>query len=260
MGSVADTALGVAAVRAAESGRPDHLFADPLAATFLAARPEWRPQSKAADPRMQAILRHIVIRTRFFDEMLLDAVKTCRQVVVLGAGLDVRSFRLTWPVQTTLFELDQPEMLSWKQEQLDNVGADPACRRVTVPVDLRADWLGALDRAGHNGNEPTAWLAEGLLVYLATDAVERLITDVGDQSAPGSRLGMTIRRATAVSPPEPFDEMWISAAPDDPEVWLRGHGWLASFYGEGELATRYGRPEWSGTSGSELVDARRLPH
>lgn len=260
MDSVAETALGVAAIRAIESQRPDRLFVDHLASGFVAARPEWRPKSAGADPRMQAIVRHVVLRTRFFDEMLFDAVKACRQVVVLGAGLDVRAYRLSWPGETRLFEVDQPELLLWKQQQLDAVGAVPACRRVTVATDVRDDWLAALARAGHDRDAPTAWLAEGLLVYLATDVVERLMTDIGERSAPGSRLGLTIRKAGATAPPEPFDEMWISRAPDDPEVWLRGHGWLSDLYPEDRLADRYGRTEWSGLSGSELVDARRLPH
>ena len=260
MDAVAYTALGVAAVRAVESERPDCLFVDPLAANFIAARPEWQPPSEAAGPRMEAIVRHIVIRTRFFDEMLLDAVATCRQVVVLGAGLDARAFRLRWPEGTRLFELDQPELLSWKQERLDTTGAAPACERVTVATDLRADWPGALARAGHDVDEPTAWLAEGLFVYLAADVVERLVTYVSDRSAPNSRFGLTIRKATAVAPPGLLNEMWISRAPDDPQVWLRGHGWNPDFYPQADLAFRYGRSEWSGPGGSELIDAQRLPN
>ena len=189
---------------------------DPFAAAFVAARAEWQPPSEVADARTQAIVRHIVIRTRFFDDMLLDAARNCQQVVLLGAGLDARAFRLSWPEGTRLFELDQSALLSWKQDRLDAARVVPACERTTVATDLRADWPSDLAGAGHDPDEPTAWLAEGLLVYLAEDVVERLIVGVSRRSAPGSRFGLTIRKATSIAPPGPLTEMWISTTPDDP--------------------------------------------
>jgi len=63
--------------------------------------------------------------------------------VILAAGLDARSWRLPWPDQpdgTTVYELDQPRVLEFKLSTLTEHGAQPACNRVAVAVDLRHDW------------------------------------------------------------------------------------------------------------------------
>ncbi len=73
-------------------------------------------------------------------------------------------------------------MLGPKDEVLAAVHAAPACERVVVPCDLRDDWPAALRAAGLDPARPTAWIAEGLLVYLAPDDVDRLL-----DSSPGSR-------------------------------------------------------------------------
>ncbi|MGB9111298.1 MAG: SAM-dependent methyltransferase [Acidimicrobiales bacterium] len=259
MDPIATTALGVARVRAIESARPDRIFEDRLAAHFVAALPALPPVPTNPAPEMVALARYLVIRTRFFDEMLLDAANSCRQIVVLGAGLDARAFRFRWPEGTRLFELDQPEMLSWKQQVLDGVGVEPTCERIVVPADLRTDWPIQLAASGHDASEPTAWLAEGLLLYLTTSVVECILEDVALRSAVGSRFGLTTRRVGAMAPTTALDELWISSTPDDPETWLRGHGWEPTFHRPGVLASRYGRNEWSHLEGSGLVDARRLP-
>jgi methyltransferase (TIGR00027 family) len=254
--AIARTAFAVAAVRAAESTRPDRLFHDPFAATFLAAADTapGAPDFDAPDPQRRAVMRGIVIRTRFFDELLTDAATTCPQIVILGAGLDARAFRLRWPAATRVFELDLPEVLEWKQHALDSVSARPTCQRVAVPADLRHDWAAALAAAGHRAAEPTVWLAEGLLAYLEATAVDDLLGAVSGHSAPGSRLGLTIRRASAIPP---LTELWISHFPDDPVTWLDDHGWQATLHHRGELAVSYGRREWSDLSSQYLVDAAR---
>ncbi|HEY2427576.1 MAG TPA: SAM-dependent methyltransferase, partial [Acidimicrobiales bacterium] len=106
---VGRTAIGVAALRAAESERSDRLFADPYAARFVAAA-EWVPG--ATSP---ALAVWVAIRTRFLDELVLDATSgKCRQVVLLGAGLDTRAFRLDWPAGVRVFEVDVPDVLDFK--------------------------------------------------------------------------------------------------------------------------------------------------
>ena len=111
---VAATALAVAAIRAEETARPDRLFADPLAAAFVAAS-GWSP-SRAADDRRAVLLRAwVVARTVFLDDLLASACREGRrQVVLLGAGLDVRAFRLPWPPGVRCFELDTADVLDHK--------------------------------------------------------------------------------------------------------------------------------------------------
>jgi methyltransferase (TIGR00027 family) len=97
-------------MRAWESARPDRLFEDPLAAEFVAAAGWERPRMDDVPPEARAALGRMAswvsARTRFLDDLLLDATAGgVRQVVLLGAGLDARAFRLDWPDGVRLFEL-----------------------------------------------------------------------------------------------------------------------------------------------------------
>ena len=79
-------------------------------------------------------------------------------------------------------------MIAFKTTTLDSLGAAPKATRNTVAIDLRDDWPAALRAAGFDQAQPTAWIAEGLLVYLPPDAQDRLLDNVTALSAPGSRL------------------------------------------------------------------------
>jgi methyltransferase (TIGR00027 family) len=71
---------------------------------------------------------------------------------------------------------------------LADLGAEPTTNRRTVPIDLRADWPAALAAAGLDTGAPTAWLAEGLLIYLPSEAQDRLFDNITALSAPGSAI------------------------------------------------------------------------
>ncbi|MFE7562229.1 SAM-dependent methyltransferase [Kitasatospora sp. NPDC057500] len=199
------TALLVAAARAIESRRPDALARDPLAEHFVrAARASahWplhprdvpRGADGADDPLWGRLGGYFALRTRALDDHLLRAAQLgARQVVLLGAGLDARAHRLDWPPGTTVFELDRARVLGFKQQVLDRVGARPTARRVPVACDLRLDWAAALTAAGFRPGEPTAWLAEGLLLYLPAAAERRLIAIVDRLSATGSSLAYEVK-------------------------------------------------------------------
>jgi methyltransferase (TIGR00027 family) len=193
---VAKTALGVAMVRARESRRGDRLFDDPYAQAFADAAPGAFPEEPKTEEQLAALgplaslgavfYVHAVIRTRFFDDYLTAATAAgCRQVVLLAAGLDTRAFRLAWPQDTRVFEVDLPGVLAFKDTVLAARNAVPRCERTTVPADLRADWTAALAEAGFDRSGPAAWLAEGLLIYLTAAEARRLLTGVGELSAPG---------------------------------------------------------------------------
>lgn len=97
----------------------------------------------------------MVIRTRFFDDYLIDAAAAgVGQVVLLAAGLDTRAFRLPWPDDVRVFELDLPEVLTFKAQVLSRSGGAPRCVRTVLPVDLCSDWRGALAEAGHDLGRP----------------------------------------------------------------------------------------------------------
>ena len=128
-------------------------------------------------------------RTRFFDEFFRDATEAgIRQAVILASGLDARAYRLTWPAEMTVFEIDQPEVIEFKATTLAGLGATPNADLRTVAIDLRQDWPTALVEAGLDKRRPTAWIAEGLFGYLPPAAQDALLDNITALSADGSRL------------------------------------------------------------------------
>lgn len=248
---VARTALRVARVRAKESERLDRLFDDPLAAEFLrqAGEPAREPPAGSAGRSALSIALafHVVIRTRFYDGYLTNAVAGgCRQVVLLAAGLDTRAFRLPWVDGVRLFEVDLPELLAFKEPALTRASAVARCDRVAVAADLRADWPGALTAAGLSPAEPTAWLAEGLLVYLSAEDAARLLADVTRLSAPGSHIaferGDAIPGEGHASDVEEITSLWSGGLGGDTRDHLVAQGWRVAEHHLTTVAASYGRP------------------
>jgi methyltransferase (TIGR00027 family) len=121
--------------------------------------------------------------------LFTDAVDAgVRQAVILAAGLDARAYRLPWPDSTVVYEIDQPEVIDFKSKTMAELGAQPKADRRTVAIDLRNDWPKALCAKGFNAKQPTAWIAEGLLIYLPPEAQDLLFDRINDLSAPGSRV------------------------------------------------------------------------
>ncbi|WNV88937.1 class I SAM-dependent methyltransferase [Umezawaea sp. Da 62-37] len=196
------TALMVAAARAIETHRHDTLARDVYAEHFVraaAVSADW-PLHPAdvhdgdANPLWGRMARYFGLRTRVLDDHLVRAAQAgTRQVVLLGAGLDSRAYRLDWPPGVTVYELDQPEVLTFKHNVLTDLEATPLTTRVPIPVDLRDDWTTPLLAAGFTPALPTAWLAEGLLLYLSGADETRLITTVDHLSPPGSTLAYEVK-------------------------------------------------------------------
>lgn len=140
--------------------------------------------------RMTGMMNILAAYSRFLDQFLADAGRAgIAQVVILASGLDTRPYRLWWPPGTTVYEIDQPQVVEFKTEVLRGLGAELTANRCAVGVDLRQDWLAALRRVGFDSAERTVWIAEQLLVgYLPPDAQDRLLHDVTAVSAPGSRF------------------------------------------------------------------------
>ncbi|MDX6739803.1 class I SAM-dependent methyltransferase [Actinocorallia sp. A-T 12471] len=197
------TALMVAAARAIETHRADSLARDPYAEHFVRAaaasagwptHPEEVPEGDD-NPLWGRLGRYFGLRTRVFDDFLLSSARSgVRQVVLLGAGLDTRALRLGWPPGQTIYELDREGVMAFKHGVLERVAAAPAATRRPVPVDLCDDWSGPLLDAGFDPSLPTAWLAEGLLLYLPPEAERRMIDTIDHLSAPGSAFAYEIKR------------------------------------------------------------------
>ncbi len=196
--SVGATATSVAASRALATRQPDPLIVDPFAEPLVKAvgldfcnRVADGDIDLSDDPLFSRdhMCEQIAVRTRFFDDFFADAgAAGVRQAVILASGLDTRAYRMTWPEGTTVFEIDQPEVIEFKTRVLADLGATPSADRRTVAVDLRDDWPKALRDSGFDPTQRTAWIAEGLLIYLPPDAQDRLLDNISALSAAGSRL------------------------------------------------------------------------
>ena len=267
---VSRTALAMAFIRDVEQARPDRLFDDPYAGDFLSAAGDVFAEPAGArepDPEVLATVFEIVsavgaLRTRFFDDHLASAVAAgCRQVVILAAGLDARAHRLAWPAGTTVYELDLPEVLEFKERVL--AGAPGSVRR--VPVDLREDWSPTLVGAGFVDEEPTAWLAEGLLPYLEQMEAARLLTTVTELSAVGSGIALDdgpiadpggralMQRLPGI---DEFASLWHDGGPDV-GAWLDANGWTVDEVTLSDLADRYDRPLPPHATGTFTTGDRR---
>jgi methyltransferase (TIGR00027 family) len=265
---VGATALGVAAARAVETAGPNPLIRDDFAQTLVSsAGPAW---ARLADPELAWLgddphgqrahrlgIDYQAVRTHFFDEYFGNAVSAgIRQVVILAAGLDARAYRLNWPADTAVYEIDQPKVLGYKTGTLESHGAVPTARRRPVPVDLRDDWPAALAAAGFDRTQPTAWLAEGLLPYLPSDAADRLFEMFTALSAPGSQVAIEVFGMNSRS----NSQRWLRMRerlgldvnvqaltyhePDrsDAAQWLTEHGWQVNAVNNRDEMARLGRP------------------
>ena len=240
------TARWTAGVRARESLREDRLINDPWAAALAGKEgTEW-VEHQSGDA-----LAPIILRTRFFDDFLqrITFQYAIQQVVLMAAGLDTRAFRLTWPEQTRLFELDQPQVLKYKEQILSHAGTQPTCERKTIEVDLTGPWQEILIKSGFDQQQPSGWLLEGFLFYLPNESVRRILDEVTSLATSGSWIGFDIINSVMLT--SPWTRQWIemqanSGAPwigtmDDPEEFLTTRGWETSVTQAGEKDANYGR-------------------
>ncbi|GAA2060490.1 SAM-dependent methyltransferase [Williamsia deligens] len=246
--SVGRTALLVALGRAIESRRADALIDDPFAEALVVAAGEddLAPDAVAHraqdDPTMSRSLEFLAdmmaARTLRIDEEIRAAnAGRCRQLVLLASGLDARAARIEWAPGTTVFEVDQPAVIGFKDEVLDAVGARPSATRVSVACDLRDDWLSALRGSGLADDVPTFWLAEGLLPYLRPADQERLLSTI-TSVAPSGSVVMLDTTSGPITPAD-FDvdasgfgvsveDLFLDTGEFDAQAWLADNGWTAS--------------------------------
>jgi methyltransferase (TIGR00027 family) len=266
--SVGATALAVAASRAVETAGTNPLISDEFAAVLVSsAGPSWARLADASiawldgDRHGQRLHRigcdYQAVRTHYFDEYFGAAAEAgIRQVVILAAGLDSRAYRLHWPPATEVYEIDQPKVLEYKAEVLSSHGAAPLANRHAVAVDLRDDWPAALIGAGFQPAEPTAWLAEGLVAYLPSDAQDRLFEMCTALSAPDSRLAVEAFTMKIDGNKQRWNRMRDRLGLDvnvealtyhepdrsDPAQWLADHGWRVHSVDNHQEMARLGRP------------------
>lgn len=128
--TVSFTSRFMAAIRSLESKREKPLFTDPLAAKLAGDD----VIARALELDEQKSIAYVQIRTKFFDDFLTNNLSKSRQVVLLGAGLDTRAFRLDFPEGVSLFEVDRVDAIVYKNAILTD--DDPNCSRYSIVGDL----------------------------------------------------------------------------------------------------------------------------
>ncbi|BDB40112.1 MULTISPECIES: class I SAM-dependent methyltransferase [Mycobacterium] len=265
--SVGSTALFVATARALEAQKPEPLVVDPYAEMFCrAVGGTWADvlDGNAPDHELKSddFGQHFVNfqagRTKYFDAYFERAAAAgARQVVILAAGLDSRAYRLPWPDGTTVFELDQPQVLEFKRQVLAEHGVQPRAQRREIAVDLRDDWSQALQDNGFDSTKSSAWIAEGLLIYLPAAAEEQLFTGIDALAAPGSHVAVedgaplppdefeariAEERANPDRGRRPFFQLVYNEQCAPAAEWFGQHGWTAIGTPLNDYLREVGRP------------------
>lgn len=244
---MARTALIVAAKRALETERSDRLFDDPYAARLAAEEipillQRWEKAGGDLARTRTVRTRFVAVRTRFFDDFLREKMPFARQVVILGAGLDARAFRLPWTAETQVYEVDRPAVMEYKRAILADLL--PGCQRHEIAADLNQDWVAPLLQQGYQREVPTIWLLEGVLMYLTAAAVDRLLQTISDLSRAGSWLGLdcvSVRSVeSGVQSQGRVRRHWRFGT-DEPEQLLAKYGWTATGVQPGDAGANFGR-------------------
>ena len=187
------TAAAVAAARAVAG-------VDPLAPSLVEGTLSWVVRAgrtgmvpaAALNVATLGLLDHIEMRTRAIDTAVREGVAAgAAQLVLLGAGLDARAWRMHELADVHVFEVDHPSTQAYKRGR---IGARrPEAKDVTfVSVDFARDSLqDELARAGHDPEAVTFWIWEGVTPYLPMDAIRATLSDIASRSAAGSRLAVT---------------------------------------------------------------------
>jgi methyltransferase (TIGR00027 family) len=279
--SVGQTALFVAAARALEAQKPDPLAVDAYAEVFCRAVggdvAAALDDADADFPLHTEWGGHFVnfqgARTRYFDEYFRRVTQAgVQQIVLLAAGLDSRAYRLSWPTGTVVYELDQPRVLQFKRETMDSHGDAPTAERREIPVDLRDDWPQALRSHGFDPAKSSAWIAEGLLIYLPAAAQEQLFAGIEALAAPGSFVAVeealpmdreVFEAKRAEGQVSGQDTEFFSLVYNEQhapaEQWFSEHGWTATTTGLSDYIHRLGRElPAAGTDARQMLDSNSL--
>lgn len=215
----------VAAIRAiyGELPVPLGIGPEPLAAKVLPDPLRWPADFTAmfaTSPEASVILHrvygtislgvtyHVALRTHAIDDALRQSLSAgATQVVLLGAGLDGRAFRMPELEGKNLYEVDHPSTQRDKRDRLARSNIPTKTDVVFVPVDFECDRLDtSLTKAGFSREVPSFWIWEGVTAYLTRDAIESTLRAVANLSPPTSRVVLTYARppSQSVDPTRPF--------------------------------------------------------
>jgi methyltransferase (TIGR00027 family) len=172
---VAGTAFVVAEFRARENGEPHPLYLDPIVPIFLDDRTKRAADAIAAG--FAAAENNVRLRTRYLDDELDEQLANgCRQVVILGSGLDTRGVRKRAP-GVAYFEIDDPSTVSFKRARLAERGIDAPIQFIAGNY-VTSGALPLLEANGFDCDLPSFFIWEGNTMYLTEAAVVKVLRDL----------------------------------------------------------------------------------
>jgi methyltransferase (TIGR00027 family) len=174
---VTGTAFVVAEFRARENAEPHPLYRDPIVPIFLNERT--KQAADAIAKGFPAVVNNVRLRTRYLDDRLDEQLaEGCRQVAILGAGLDTRAVRKRSP-GVAYYEIDDASTLSFMRERLAEHGIDAPIH--FIPGNYVADGvLNLLEGNGFDRDLPSFFVWEGNTMYLTRDAVMAVLWELKD--------------------------------------------------------------------------------
>lgn len=201
--TVADTAFSIAVVRAEEALRPEaeRLFDDPYASLFAAAGAH-AAESTQRFLDLPFFRDGVRLRTRFIDDFVRQALATgLTQMVLLGAGFDVRALRMPEIARrrVSVFEVDTPEQLRRKRSVLASANVKMPDRLAFVPFDFEAsdlasDLTPALEAHGFRPGAGALFVWEGVIGYIDDAAIDQSLRFMALAGGAGTRLVFTYGR------------------------------------------------------------------
>jgi methyltransferase (TIGR00027 family) len=246
----AQTAVGPMTIVACDQYEPEaqRIVDDPLALHFLPKGVQrivrlarWRPLRNllvgVTEQTARGIWGSMLCRKRYIDDKLREASGEIDAVVILGAGLDTRAYRVPELRDLPVFEVDLPENIAAKRERLQGLPQMYASTQL-IPIDFERQDLGAaLGERGYDSGQRTFFVWEAVTQYLTEDAV-RSTFDFLARAAPGSRLAFTYVRQDFLDGvnfygAEPTykrfrlkQQLWrFGLAPEHVPAFLEAYGW-----------------------------------
>jgi methyltransferase (TIGR00027 family) len=276
---VAQSAFGPMVLAAVEHNEPPgrRLVDDDLAELFLpapmrllAGATRWGPARRlmirASELTGPGLWANLACRKRFIDDKLEEALDQIDAVVILGAGLDTLSYRLTRRVRLPVFEVDLPVNIARKVKTVRRVlGELPLSVRLVALDFERDDLLTSLAEHGYRTDYRAFFICEGVTQYLTEDGV-RLTLEGLRAAAPGSRFVFTYVRRDFIDGSNRYGtrtlyrnvrerhQLWhFGLQPEEVAGFVGEYGWrLAEQAGPDDLVQRYERPAGRKLEASQL--------
>jgi methyltransferase (TIGR00027 family) len=209
---------------------------------------------------------NLACRKRFIDEKLDESLADIDAVMILGAGLDTRAYRLAHRSDIPVFEVDLPVNIERKKATVRRVlgGLPPSVR--LVPVDFERDDLAAeLEKHNFHANFRTFFIWEGVTQYLTEDAVRATFCYL-QTAAAGSRLVFTYVQRDFIDGENLYGanstyrrfrvrkQIWhFGLRPDEVSGFIGDYGWrLVENAGPEYFLRRYVEPAGRNLTASQL--------